>query len=173
MLKPLLEACEPDDRVVVLGGRNEKLKRTLRKNFGSHGNLSVMDYTNEVEKYMAAADVLITKPGGLSTSEAATMGIPIVHTKPIPGVESRNAIFFSELGMSVYEKKPANVAAAAVRLAHDEDAKREMIRRQHENINRSATNDICDYIIASASGSVKSTNEPRCAQRGGERTAAN
>ena len=173
MLKPLLEACEPDDRVVVLGGRNEKLKRTLRKNFGSHGNLSVMDYTNEVEKYMAAADVLITKPGGLSTSEAATMGIPIVHTKPIPGVESRNAIFFSELGMSVYEKKPANVAAAAVRLAHDEDAKREMIRRQHENINRSATNDICDYIIASASESVKSTNKPRCAQRGGKRTAAN
>ncbi len=99
---------------------------------------------------MAACDVLFTKPGGLSTSEAATMGVPLIHTKPIPGVESRNAKFFSSLGMSIYEKNVPAMVRKAVELAGDEDAKREMIRRQHENINPNAAGDICDYIIRSA-----------------------
>lgn len=42
---------------------------------------------------MAAADVLFTKPGGLTTTEAAVKGIPIVHTRPIPGCETKIWLF--------------------------------------------------------------------------------
>lgn len=150
ILTPLLSACGARDRVVVLGGRNEKLKSSLRAKYESERKLQVVDFTTEVERYMAACDVLFTKPGGLSTSEAATMGVPLIHTKPIPGVESRNAVFFSSLGMSIYEKNVPAMVRRAVELAGDEDAKREMIRRQHENINPNAAGDICDYIIRSA-----------------------
>ena len=120
ILTPLLSACGARDRVVVLGGRNEKLKSSLRAKYESERKLQVVDFTTEVERYMAACDVLFTKPGGLSTSEAATMGVPLIHTKPIPGVESRNAVFFSSLGMSIYEKNVPAMVRRAVELAGDE-----------------------------------------------------
>lgn len=50
---------------------------------------------------MAAADVLFTKPGGLTTTEAAVKGIPIVHTRPIPGCETKNLAFYTERGLSL------------------------------------------------------------------------
>ena len=152
ILTPLLAACGEKDKILVLGGRNEKLKKSLREKYAGERKIDIIDFTTEVEQYMAACDVLFTKPGGLSTSEAATMGVPLIHTKPIPGVESRNAKFFSSLGMSIYEKNVPAMVRKAVALAHDEDAKREMIRRQHENINPNAAGDICDYIIRSAKG---------------------
>ena len=152
ILTPLLAACGEKDKILVLGGRNEKLKKSLREKYAGERKIDIIDFTTEVEQYMAACDVLFTKPGGLSTIEAATMGVPLIHTKPIPGVESRNAKFFSSLGMSIYEKNVPAMVRKAVALAHDEDAKREMIRRQHENINPNAAGDICDYIIRSAKG---------------------
>ena len=97
ILTPLLSACGARDRVVVLGGRNEKLKASLRAKYESERKLQVVDFTTEVELYMAACDVLFTKPGGLSTSEAATMGVPLIHTKPIPGrgIAQRGVFFIA------------------------------------------------------------------------------
>ncbi|MFR7377325.1 MAG: hypothetical protein ACLUTZ_10315 [Oliverpabstia sp.] len=64
-------------------------------------NVKVLGYTDQVAAYMAACDVIFTKPGGLSSTEAAMMRIPMVHTNPIPGCETKNVEFFQKHGMSI------------------------------------------------------------------------
>jgi UDP-N-acetylglucosamine:LPS N-acetylglucosamine transferase len=56
--------------------------------------LHVVGYTTEIDEYMAAADLLVGKPGGLASSEALARGLALVIVRPIPGQEERNADTF-------------------------------------------------------------------------------
>ena len=56
-------------------------------------NISIIGSTDQMATYMRACDVLYSKPGGLSSTEAAVIGIPLIHLTPIPGCETRNRIF--------------------------------------------------------------------------------
>lgn len=58
-------------------------------------------YVNNVEELMTAADVIITKAGGLTVSEALTKGLPLVIFKPIPGQEEENAKFLKNIDAGI------------------------------------------------------------------------
>lgn len=58
----------------------------------------MLDFTTEAHLYMAAADILFTKPGGLTSTEAVAAKVALVHTKPIPGCEDRNVAFSHSMG---------------------------------------------------------------------------
>ena len=66
----------------------------------------MLDYTTQADLYMDICDVLVTKPGGLTSTEAAAKGIPMVHSEPIPGCETCNTTYFEERGMSLSVVKP-------------------------------------------------------------------
>ena len=68
-----------------------------------------LGYKNNVDEYMDASDVLITKPGGITSTESAVKNIPTIFTDPIPGVEIYNAKFFEERGMAYYAENYHNV----------------------------------------------------------------
>ena len=72
--------------------------------------------------YMKACDVLFTKPGGLTSTEGAVVGIPMVHTEPIPGCETANRKFFGRLGMSVSAKTIKGQVQAGLKLLSDKEA---------------------------------------------------
>ena len=59
-----------------------------------------------MHELMAASDLMIAKPGGLTTSESLAMGLPMIILKPIPGQEERNAIFLLEAGAGVWAQTP-------------------------------------------------------------------
>ena len=84
----------PDENALlcVLPGRNEALRQALEDAYHGQGVLTV-PFTDQVPAYMHAADVLLSKAGGISSSEAAMLGVPLVHTMAIPGVETENAAF--------------------------------------------------------------------------------
>ena len=107
------------DRIAVLTGRNEKLKRDLEKRWADFPGILTVGFTRDVHLWMKAADVTVTKAGGLSSTEAAAAGVPIVHMMTIPGCETKNAAFFSARSMSLCEKRIDEAAAAAVRLAEN------------------------------------------------------
>ena len=67
-------------------------------------------FTDKVAVYMRAADVLLSKAGGISSSEAAVLGVPLVHTMAIPGVETLNAEFFAAHGMSYFARSTDEAA---------------------------------------------------------------
>ena len=100
--------------VVVLTGRREDQFTAMAGKYRDDPRVSVVPFTDRVPDYMAAADVLVSKPGAVSSTEAAVVGLPLVHTGAIPGGETKNAKFFADRGMSLYSPNPIEAA----RLAH-------------------------------------------------------
>lgn len=88
-----------DVQVVALAGRNEELLARLQALAQRHpGRLWPLGFTRTVERVMSCADLVVTKPGGLSTSECLAKGLPMLLVSPIPGQEERNADYLLESG---------------------------------------------------------------------------
>jgi processive 1,2-diacylglycerol beta-glucosyltransferase len=136
-----------DARVVVLPGRNRKLRAALLSVFGDEPRVCVESFTEKVALFMDACDVLLSKPGGISSTEAAAKRVPLIHTPPIPGCETRNAEFFSQRGMSILAPDEESAAANAVRLARDEGQKRRMREAQSQYIDRAAAEKIAAVLL--------------------------
>lgn len=122
-----------DEEIVVICGNNSKLEKLLRRELQHKPNVRIMGFTDQVADYMGACDVIFTKPGGLSSTEAAVKQIPIVHTTPIPGCENRNVEFFEGHGMSIGRRSFLGQLRAGRRLLERENCRREMIKAQAEN----------------------------------------
>ena len=100
--------------LVVVAGRNAELKDRLEKiEVPARHVAHVLGFTTEMDELMAAADLLISKPGGLTTSEALARGTPMAVVNPIPGQESRNSDFLLENAAAI---KVNNVATLPYKL---------------------------------------------------------
>lgn len=91
-----------DLQVIVIAGSNRKLKKELDKLVEEAvKDLIILGYTDKISLYMDAADILVTKPGGLTVTEALIKNLPLVITKPIPGQEEENATYLLNHGIGV------------------------------------------------------------------------
>jgi processive 1,2-diacylglycerol beta-glucosyltransferase len=89
-------------QALVICGRNEALRRKLEVRAAGLGDrIKVHGFTERVDQFMAAADVMVGKSGGLTTSEAMARGLPMIVFRPIPGQEERNCDFLQETGAGV------------------------------------------------------------------------
>ena len=105
LVHTLLELQHPA-QLVVICGRSEELKGRLDALAAARPPalspaLHVVGYTTEMDEYMAAADLLVGKPGGLTSSEALARGLALVIVHPIPGQEERNADHLLEAGAAI------------------------------------------------------------------------
>ena len=92
------------DRVqaLVIAGRNTRLRRRLQERARSHTDrIKIHGFTDRVDQFMAASDVMVGKAGGLTVSEAMARGLPMIMFRPIPGQEERNCDFLQEAGAGV------------------------------------------------------------------------
>lgn len=97
-----LVTIEKDIQIIVVTGSNKKLYRELMqlKELSSK-ETRIIGFTNKVNKYMQACDLLLTKPGGLTITEALICGIPLGLFSPIPGQEEKNAQFLLKHNLAV------------------------------------------------------------------------
>jgi len=146
-----------DFQVVALAGRNEKLLATLQELAGRHPRrLFPLGFTRVIERVMAASDLAITKPGGLTTSECLAMGLPMVVVSPIPGQEERNADFLLENGAAL---KACDAGALAYRVAKllDEPKELAMLRRNAERLGKpNAARSVLDTVLGLGGGEPRS-----------------
>ena len=93
----------PEDlQLIALAGRNAELLKRLQALARKHpGRLFPLGFTTTVERVMTAADLVVTKPGGLSVSECLAKRKPMLLVSPIPGQEERNADYLLEAGAAV------------------------------------------------------------------------
>lgn len=97
---PELEKQLPDStRLVIICGNNTRVFKQLRKSCTPQ--TTVVGFTNRVAEYMAAADLCVAKPGGLSTTEMWAIGLPMVLMLSVPGCETHNMKHFEDLGVAV------------------------------------------------------------------------
>ena len=92
-----LNKFERTVQVVVVCGRNQDLQRELAVQEKKHPT-HVLGFVTNMQELMAVADLVITKPGGLTSSEALAMGKPLFMLNPIPGQEAANSDFLLEHG---------------------------------------------------------------------------
>ena len=126
-------------QVVAISGRNEELRERLQALVSgrppeSHVDVTVVGYTTEMDEYMAAADFMLGKPGGLTTSEALAKGLVLVIVNPIPGQEERNSDHLLEQGVAIRCNNLPALAHKIDRLL--DDPRRLAVMR--ENVSRMA-----------------------------------
>jgi processive 1,2-diacylglycerol beta-glucosyltransferase len=120
--------------VVAVCGRNESLRAELTQTVerianSSQVSFTLLGFTTEMDELMAAADLFVGKPGGLTTSEVLAKGLPMVVINPIPGQEERNSDHLLEHGAAI---RSNNLPALAYKIDTLVDAP-EKLARMAEN----------------------------------------
>jgi processive 1,2-diacylglycerol beta-glucosyltransferase len=105
MIRELLTLKVPA-QIVAIAGKGEALKSKLDKIASEIGKsarvtLTPVGFTRQMDLYMAAADILLSKPGGLTVSEAMARSLPMCIANPIPGQEERNSDQLLEAGVAI------------------------------------------------------------------------
>ncbi len=121
LYRTLLDVEVPCQFVVVTG-RNEKVRQQLQAvPCPDRHRAQVMGFTDQIDELMGAADLVVSKPGGLTTSETLARGAAMVIVNPIPGQESRNSDFLLENGAAIKANNLATLGAKVGRLLKDPD----------------------------------------------------
>lgn len=145
LLKEIL-AQTAEERIVVICGSNQKAEQKLKKKYCEEKRVEVLGFTTQMPLYLKACDVLFTKPGGLTSTEAAVVGVPMIHTAPIPGCETANRKFFVRSGMSWSANTLKGQAKKGVLLMVDDAAARRMIECQRNQIHGDAVVRLYEFI---------------------------
>ncbi len=122
--RELAEQMPANAEVVAVCGKNEKLYDALSSL--SLPGLRVLGYTTKIGAYMDASDIIVTKPGGLSCTEAANKRLPMVFINAVGGCESRNFDFFMDRGCALGSTVPGKVVAQTVALATNPERRAKM-----------------------------------------------
>ncbi|KIF83744.1 MGDG synthase family glycosyltransferase [Noviherbaspirillum autotrophicum] len=143
-----LLALDPDLQLIVMAGKNAVALSALQRLAVLHpGRILAQGFTDRVERLMACADLAITKPGGLTTSECLAMGLPMILTAPIPGQEECNADFLLEQGVAFKANDAASLAYRVRYLLQHPERLAEM-RDKAKAIARSAAADhVLDVVL--------------------------
>ena len=132
-------------RIIAICGDNGFLYREIKRLFP--GKVILMEHTDRMAEYMIASDIIITKPGGLSSTEASSLGKPLIFISPIPGgLEASNVKFFQEHGMALYAKSINRDLLKCVDQLKDPTVAEQIIENQRKYINKNAATDIVRLV---------------------------
>jgi processive 1,2-diacylglycerol beta-glucosyltransferase len=149
---------------VVVCGRNVALYDQLRRQAARLKEYRILGHTTRMHELMAAADLLVGKPGGLTTSEACAVGLPMLLLRPLPGQEDHNARTLSGVGAARLELDPFEAGKVAASLVLQRDVVEQMSEcaRRFGRVGSAR-------IAAEAAMSVY---KPECADRSAQRAFA-
>jgi processive 1,2-diacylglycerol beta-glucosyltransferase len=116
-----LRTIESPLQVVAMCGKNNELKEQLEHDSHATDTVRVIPvgYTRDMDEYMSASDLIVGKPGGLTTCEALAKGLVFVIANPIPGQEERNADHLLEQGAAIRSNNPATLGYKIEKLIND------------------------------------------------------
>lgn len=165
-----LKKTHIDGKLIVVCGNNERLYKQLEKEYvasdswkqklrrqakkyaslptawDDEGRVILLGRTKKMALYMRACDIFISKPGGLSSTEAAVAQVPYIHIRPIPGCETYNMRYFTKNGMSVGVKNPRWQLSSAVGKLWKPENVEKMQKKQREGVPLQARRNICDWL---------------------------
>ncbi len=137
-------------QIIAISGRNEKMQkhfnevieRNNKQNF-----VKVLDYTNKVPELMSISDLVVTKPGGLTTSESLASNLPMVIINPIPGQEEENAKLLEENKIAIWLKKEDNPKEIFENIFNNPEKLQSMSQNACKLAKKHSTENICKIIL--------------------------
>lgn len=140
-------------QIVAVSGKNKKMIKSFKElhdSLPNSSNLKIFDYVTNVPEIMSISSLVITKPGGLTSSESLASGLPILVINPIPGQEEENAEFLVDHGAAVWLKKKEPAEEVIKNLLSSPEKLQEMSANSAKNARINSTKDICDTILNNA-----------------------
>lgn len=150
MLRTFAENFE-NIQVIAISGRNEKMKKGfeyLVHHAGREESIKVLDYTTQVPELMSISDLVVTKPGGLTTSESLASGLPIIVINPIPGQEEENAEFLEKKGVAIWIRKGVDSKEVLTDLFRSPQKLKEMKIQAKLLAKKNSCKDICKILLS-------------------------
>lgn len=133
-----LIAIDRDFQIFVITGRNEHLKDKLSKMLDStihNKNICLLGYTNKMNDILASIDVLISKPGGLTTTEALLNDVPMIVPYFIPGQEEENLDFLTNCGAALRTTKKYSLPVL-LKVLIDDPSRLDNLRKNIKSIRK-------------------------------------
>lgn len=144
-----LDRLDVPFQIIVVCGNNKKAYARIRERTWQKPLLA-LGYTDNVPLLMDASDLIISKPGGLTTSEALTRRLPMIIVNPIPGHEDRNVKFLTQTGSAVAPTKKLPLAETVKALITDPERRTEMQASIDMIRKPNAVLDLCNEIFSLA-----------------------
>lgn len=139
-----------DFQVIGIAGKNEKMKlafeNIVREN-NCEENVKVLEFTNKVPELMSISDLVVTKPGGMTTTESLASELPMIIINPIPGQEVENAEFLESKNIAIWIRKDDDVNEVLKNLFESPTKLKEMKQNTKLLANINSTRDICDILL--------------------------
>lgn len=137
-------------QIIAIAGRNPKMKSGFEEivnRYNKSDSIKILEFTNEVPELMSISDLVVTKPGGLTTSESLASHLPMLVINPIPGQEEENAEFLESKGIAVWIKKSDD----SYKIIKDLLSKPDKLQQMKENTSilahPNSTQDICKILL--------------------------
>lgn len=140
----------PTYQIVAVAGKNEKMKANfedLVQECNVKDRVRVLGFTDKVPELMHIASLVVTKPGGLTTTESLASELPMVIINPIPGQEEENAEFLVSKGVGVWIKNSDNPEEVITSLFSSPDNIEKMRESAKLLAKKNSTKVICDTIF--------------------------
>lgn len=139
-----------DYQIIAISGKNEKMKEafeSLVKELNVSSKVKILGFTDKVPELMSISDLVVTKPGGLTTTESLASHLPIIIINPIPGQEEENAEFLEKHKVGIWIKKDDDPDAILLNLFDNKD-KIENMRENTKSLAKThSTQNICEILM--------------------------
>lgn len=148
-LKAIIDTF-PNLQVIAIAGRNEKMKErfdALVEETNSRNTVKILSYTNQVPELMSVSDLVITKPGGLTTTESLASGLPLIIIDPLPGQEEENADFIEKSGAGIWIKENDGIQNILFDVLGNTYKLQDMKIRARLIAKKNSTKDICEKLL--------------------------
>jgi len=150
--KRVAETDEPRHPISFRATAELKAKLDLEPVVNGKARVVAVGYTRDMDEYMSAADLIVGKPGGLTTCEALAKGLVFVIANPIPGQEERNSDHLLERGCAIRSNNPATLGYKIQQLINDRE-RLELMRKNALKFARpNAAFNIADKLSRLATG---------------------
>lgn len=141
-----IDDLEEDFQVLCVCGNNEKMKREIEERTW-HKKVIPFGFVDNVDVMMDAADLIVTKPGGLTTSEFLAKNLPAIIMNPIPGQENRNTEFLVNNGAAIMVTDTFPLEEALFELLKS-PCRIKLLEESVKYLGKpDSTRDVCEFII--------------------------
>ena len=137
-------------QIIAIAGKNEKMRAKfdeIVKSNQATNRVKVLSFTNQVPELMSISNLVVTKPGGMTTTESLASELPMIIMNPIPGQEEENAEFLETHGVGIWLKKEDDVSAVLNNLFSHPELLIQMKKNTLKIGNAHATKDICNILF--------------------------
>ncbi len=139
-----------DFQIIVITGRNESLREKLEKNLALHHHdkdIVVLGFTDKMNDLLASVDVLVSKPGGLTTTESLLKNLPMIVPYYIPGQEEENLDFLTNCGAALRTTKKYSLPVL-LKVLIDDSSRLDMLKKNIKSIRKfNSAQNIANLVV--------------------------